>query len=127
MDKEKITIEAVLAENERRQACLSSDLYDPLTGVGCWGDRVDVGGVLVPRILLQTCPDYARLEPVEQERRRIQEDFEFWCARCVTIKDKMSGTLRPLILSLMVTQRAHQNSKSSLMRHRSCSNGSNLA
>ena len=91
MEKEKITIEAALVENERRHARLAADLYDPLTGVGCWGDRVDVDGNLVPRVLLQTCPDYARLEPVEQERRRIREDFEFWCARCVTIKDKMSG------------------------------------
>ena len=79
MDKEKITIEAALVENERRKARLTSDLYDPLAGVGCWGDRVDMGGNLVPRVLLQACPEYARLEPVEQERRRIQEDFEFWC------------------------------------------------
>lgn len=48
MEKEKITIEAALVENERRHARLAADLYDPLTGVGCWGDRVDVGGVLVP-------------------------------------------------------------------------------
>ena len=99
MEKEKITIEAALVENERRHARLAADLYDPLTGVGCWGDRVDVDGNLVPRVLLQTCPDYARLEPVEQERRRIREDFEFWCARCVTIKDKMSGRNVPFVLN----------------------------
>ena len=99
MEKGEITIEAVLVENERRQARLASDLYDPLTGVGCWGDRVDVGGNLVPRVLLQACPEYARLEPVEQERRRIQEDFEFWCARCATIKDKMSGRNVPFFLN----------------------------
>ena len=113
MEKRAITLEAVLIENERRKSMLARDRYDPLTGVGCWGDRVAVGDCHVPRAVLQACPDYAKLEPLEQERWRIKEDFEFWCARCVTIKDKMSGRNVPLILSLMVTQRAHQNSKSS--------------
>ena len=99
MEKRAITLEAVLIENERRKSMLARDRYDPLTGVGCWGDRVAVDDCHVPRAVLQACPDYAKLEPLEQERQRIKEDFEFWCARCVTIKDKMSGRNVPLILN----------------------------
>ena len=89
----------VLAENQRRLEAMARDRYDPLAGVGCWGDRVDVGGNLVPRAVLEQRPDYASLPGLEQERIRIGEDFEYWCARCVTIKDKQSGRNVPLILN----------------------------
>lgn len=92
-------IEDILAENERRKSALEDGLYQPLTGIGCWGDRVEAGGCLVPREVLARCPDYLSLNPVEQERQRIKEDFEFWCARCVTIKDKMSSCNVPLVLN----------------------------
>jgi len=92
-------IDDILAENLRRKQELAGDSYDPLLGVGCWGDRVEAGGCLVPREVLARCPQYASLEPVEQQRQRIREDFEFWCARCVTIKDKMSGRNVPLVLN----------------------------
>lgn len=89
----------ILAENERRKAALGADLYDPIAGVGCCGDRVEANGNRVPRKVLADCPDYLSLPPLEQDRRRIVEDFEFWCARCVTIKDKISGLNVPLILN----------------------------
>ena len=103
MENKRLSIEAVLAENERRRACLDGGPYDPLTGVGCWGDRVEAGGCHVPRVVLARCPDYLSLPPLEQQRQRIQEDFEYWCARCVTIKDKMSG--RNIAFSLNRPQR----------------------
>ena len=85
-------IETILAENERRHRARSAaDGYNPLTGIGCWGDRVEVGGCRIPRVVLEQCPEYPALPPVEQDKARIREDFEFWCARCVTIKDKMSS------------------------------------
>ena len=99
MNDMKNTIEAVLVENERRKALLVRDRYDPLAGVGCCGDRVEVGGCFIPRAVLQANPDFAELDPLEHERTRIEEDFEFWCARCVTIKDKMSGRNVPFILN----------------------------
>ena len=92
-------IENLLAENERRTALLHGEPYDPLKGLGCWGDRVEVAGCRVPRAVLARCPDYISLDPLEQERQRIHEDFEFWCARCVTIKDKMSGRNVPFVLN----------------------------
>ena len=35
-------LEALLAENDRRKRLRAQPPYDPLTGVGCWGDRVEV-------------------------------------------------------------------------------------
>ena len=92
-------IEKVLAENERRNADRLQASYDPLTGVGCWGDRVEAAGCRVPRAVIDSCPDYPSLPLLQQERLRVKEDFEFWCARCVTIKDKMSAQNVPLVLN----------------------------
>ena len=92
-------IDDILAENRRRQVALNADRYEPLTGVGCWGDRVEAGGCLIPRAVLHRCPGYLSLPRVEQERQRIVDDFEYWCARCVTIKDKMDCCNVPLVLN----------------------------
>jgi len=92
-------IEDILVENERRKAASAPSHYDPLTGAGCWGDRVEAGGSRIPREVLARCPDYLSLTPLQREQQRIQDDFEFWCARCVTIKDKLSGRNVPLVLN----------------------------
>lgn len=92
-------IKEVLEENARRHARLAADRYDPLTGIGCWGDRVEADGCLVPRAVLERHPDYRSLTAVERDRARIGEDFELWCARCVTIKDKLSSKNVPLVLN----------------------------
>ena len=89
----------ILDENARRQAQLDEDRYDPLTGVGCCGERVQAGGNPIPAAVLARSPDYLSLDPLEQERRRIVEDFEYWCVRCATIKDKMTARNVPLILN----------------------------
>ena len=91
MMENTVKIQEIVAENERRRALLDDSNYDPLRGTGCWGDRVETCGQLVPRAVLERHPDYSSLPVEEQERARIQEDFEFWCARCVTIKDKLQG------------------------------------
>ena len=92
-------IEDVLEENSRRKALFEQDHYDPMTGAGCWGDRVEVGGCLVPRLVLKHHPDYLNLDAVERDRARIEEDFEFWCVRCATIRDKLSGRPVPFVLN----------------------------
>ena len=90
-------IEEVVAENRRRHARLASDRYDPLTGVGCWGDRVEIDGCLVPRVVLKRHPGYRDMDDVGRERARIEEDFEFWCARCATIREKGTGRVMPFV------------------------------
>ena len=93
------TFDKILQENGRRRAKLEGDLYDPLLGIGCWGDRVEVEGRRVPRSVLAHHPDFVSLSSTEQDKARIQEDFEFWCARCVTIKDKQNSKNVPLVLN----------------------------
>ena len=90
-------IEEILEENRRRTALLEGNPYDPMTGVGCWGDRVEVDGCLVPRAVLDHHPDYLTLDEVARDRARIQEDFEFWCVRCATIKDKVLSRNIPFV------------------------------
>ena len=99
MNSTLYNIEEILAENERRKAVLAADLYDPLTGTGCHGDRIETDGCRIPREVLARCPDYLSLPPLERERWRIQEDFEYWSVRCVTIKDKLSGRNVPFVLN----------------------------
>ena len=97
MENTLYNINEILEENSRRHAQLAADRYDPLTGVGCWGDRVEVAGTLVPRAVLERHPDYLTLDAVARDKARIEEDFEFWCVRCATVKDKMSGKNVPLV------------------------------
>ena len=92
-------MQEILDENNRRNARLQGTPYYPLVGTGCWGDRVEVDGCRVPRAVLAKCPDYKSLAASEQQRQRIQEDFEYWCARCVTIKDKMNSCNVPFVLN----------------------------
>lgn len=92
-------IDDILIENDRRKALLQGGPYDPLRGMGCWGDRVEVNGCRVPRAVLERCPDFTSLSATEQQRQRIQEDFEYWCARCVIIKDKINCCNVPFVLN----------------------------
>ena len=95
----KYNIDDILAENERRLSRLADERYDPLTGVGCCGDRVEVDGCRLPRSLLVQYPAYLSLDQAERERLRLREDFEYWCVRCATIKDKMSSRNVPFVLN----------------------------
>lgn len=90
------TAETLTAENERRNNALVTD-YDPLTGIGCCGDRTAITlargrkTVFVPTEMLSD-PDFRQRMPwKEHAKLRIKYDFEFWCAECVTIKDKLSS------------------------------------
>ncbi len=90
-------VEAMVAENRRRRERLEREaVYDPLTGVGCCGDRVEVEPE--PGVRLRVPRDMAESEEwrgcrsaVERDMVRCRYDFEFWAARCVTIRDKISG------------------------------------
>ncbi len=53
MNDSALTLDAVLAENRRRLAQQEQDCYDPMIGVGCWGDRVEACGCFVPRAVLE--------------------------------------------------------------------------
>ena len=60
--------------------------------------RVDMEhGKWLPRALLEAVPGYASLPPLEQDRERIKHDFEFWCARCASIQDKVTNRIVPFV------------------------------
>lgn len=90
----KFDLLEIKTENLRRNKALKYE-YDPITGVGCYGKREarNINGNIyfLPTSMLRehNFGKYATLEDVE--RVRIRYDFEFWCARCVTIKDKTSA------------------------------------
>lgn len=82
-------------ENNRRKK-LRTLPYDPLTGEGCCGTRTDVwlpgnrSRVSVPSAMTADPRYHRTLTRRDFDRLRMEYDFEFWCATCVTIKDKSS-------------------------------------
>ncbi len=100
------TIENIIKENERRRAAALNVHYDPLTGDGCGGRRALVSTPVpsmpracVPETMVAD-PDFARaVTPQAWERLRCRHDFEFWCARCVRIKDKVTRREVPFTLN----------------------------
>lgn len=90
----KIDFNAIRAENNRRKSALTSD-YDPITGKGCYGKRKAVsiqGKTLYLPITMLNENHISQYTPQKEvESIRIRYDFEYWCARCVIIKDKTSA------------------------------------
>lgn len=91
-------ITEIKTENERRNALLNS-VYDPISGVGCCGERVAHNGQWLPRAMLDTISHYDILSPVDQARERMKWDFEYWAATCATIKDKLTGRYIKFVLN----------------------------
>lgn len=95
----------ILEENRRRRL-LRSAHYDPVSGHGAWGDRVEalspVSNTLcmIPRSMADD-PKLAtvRANPVAWQKLRFAHDFEYWAATAVRIKDKISGRDVPLVLN----------------------------
>lgn len=95
------TISEIIAENNRRNEALGGH-YDPITGEGAWGNRIAVtrhGATLMLPESLLTEADVSTLSDNDFEMLRIKHDFEYWCARCVTIKDKVSSRNVKFILN----------------------------
>ena len=101
-------INHILAENERRMERRSelSD-YDPISGRGAYGDRVEVespvdgmGKVSVPRQMTED-PGYqtCTINASAWERLRCRHDFEYWAWRCARIKHKTTAKIVPFVLN----------------------------
>lgn len=95
-------LQEIKAENTRRNKALITR-YDPIAGIGCYGKREarNINGNIyfLPTSMLRNhnIGKYDTMEDVNQVR--IRYDFEFWCARCVTIKDKVSARSIPFTLN----------------------------
>ncbi len=79
-------------ENAQRNERLQQP-YNPLSGEGCYGRRVAVcrGGerLWLPEPMM--AHDVERLSDRDFDMLRFRYDFEYWCAKCVTIKDKITS------------------------------------
>lgn len=93
-----MNINELIAENKRRTAALQCD-YDPHRGTGAWGERVKVPTpvhglpwAMVP-VTMTDDPEYGTVRNNADAWRRLRcrHDFEYWCANCVTVKDKETG------------------------------------
>jgi hypothetical protein len=101
------TVAGVIAENERRNTMLKCD-YNPLTGLGSCGERVrrevqGEGTVWLPEPMVGNEPAEVFDDLHLYRLARIRYDFEYWCATCVTIKDKI--TSRDVKFALNAPQR----------------------
>ena len=102
-----IDVQALAAENRSRNEGLQVP-YDPLTGEGCCGERrlvsVPVAGeVWLPVPMLDEGPFDMLSDELTYQKTRIKYDFEYWCATCATVRDKVSG--RNVKLRLNAPQR----------------------
>lgn len=98
---------SILAENRRRNEALNNP-YDPIKGIGCIGNRTRVDAshlgfgpeVWLPNAMLAD-EKYPVASPHADSwvKLRCHHDFEFWCATCVKIKDKLSGQDIPFCLN----------------------------
>ncbi len=98
-----LDIVEIINENTRRKVKLEEREggYDPITGCGCFGSRVEIEGEFIPTSVFDEISesDWRLLDANSRDRIRARHDFEFWCARCVTIKDKISRRLVKLVLN----------------------------
>lgn len=99
-------INALIQENERRKKARER-VYNPVKGIGCYGERVDFdgspwgeGSVRLPAAMVAH-PDFkgGKLSTLEYQRLRIRFDFEYWCARATKIKDKRTHREVPFVLN----------------------------
>lgn len=95
----------ILAENRRRNEALNTE-YNPITGVGCIGERCRVekseyndGVAWVPVAMTRDYKYHAVCSREQWVKLRCEYDFEYWCAMCVTIQDKLTGQDRRLVLN----------------------------
>ena len=112
-----IDVQALAAENRSRNEGLQVP-YDPLTGEGCCGERQKIqtncgerrlvsvpvaGEVWLPVPMLSEVPLDMLSDELTYQKTRIKYDFEYWCATCATVRDKVSG--RNVKLRLNAPQR----------------------
>ena len=95
-------IGTLMAENERRKSGRAAG-YDPESGEGCCGKRVELKRCrrrwLVPEEMLTDSRFSSCRTAADYERLRAACDFEYWAWRCVEISDKQTGRMIPFRLN----------------------------
>ncbi len=103
---DKLSLDEIVAINKKRKLAQQTS-YDPITGEGGCGPRVErhvaVGEIdgtfLIPDTMAAELDAKPCTSSEQWLKLRIGHDFEFWCATCVTILDKVSGRLIKMTLN----------------------------
>jgi len=103
-----MTEEELIAENARRNAALkSAQQYNPVRGIGCIGERVEIATPMrkyatafVPKTMAEDPQLKVATDADSWQKLRCKHDFEFWCATCVTIKPKLEEMDIPFVLNV---------------------------
>lgn len=97
-------VKKMIAENAVRNRRLISH-YDPYSGREACGERVETVvpwedfTVWLPATMLADSA-YATIRSRDAYRQlRFRHDFEYWCATCVNVRQKLTGVIAPLILN----------------------------
>ena len=99
-----LDIKDMIAENLARNHRLKS-LYDPYSGREACGERVETYvpwedfKVWLPATMIADGAYPAIRSRDAYRRLRFRHDFEYWCATCVNVRQKLSGQISPLILN----------------------------
>jgi hypothetical protein len=94
-------IKKIIAENERRKRALMV-AHDVESGEGCSGERIKMKVAVMGKKEYYLPPEMKgkRFKTVKAwELERFKHDFEYWCYKCVTIKDKLSGKDIKMVLN----------------------------
>ncbi len=106
---DRMTVDEILAANKRRNLELEANSnYNPITGLGSCAPRVEYrlalgskidGSYLIPEAMADELKETSCTTAIAWEKLRIRHDFEYWCATCVNILDKVSGRLVTMVLN----------------------------
>lgn len=104
---DKMSINEILEENQRRNKALET-CYDPVTGKGCCPPRQlhdvsfeETGNkrYFLPVTMINDAASSKCKSLKQWQLLRFKHDFEYWCATCVTVLDKVTGRLVRLVLN----------------------------
>lgn len=104
---DRMNIAEIVAENERRNAALTVD-YDPVDGIGCCGRREpydmnmkdgSLHRYMIPSTMASELDSLQTMDMEQWQLLRLRHDFEYWCATCVKILDKVTGRMVNLVLN----------------------------
>lgn len=99
-----MNIAQIIAENTLRNRRLQTD-YNPMLGIGCCGNRVKTfvewehEHIWLPAEMVADAEWRCVKNEAQYRKLRFKYDFEYWCASCINIRQKISGRIAPLILN----------------------------
>lgn len=97
-----------IAQENQRRGEVNNRPFDPIAGIGCSGMRLktplpysDCGETeaMLPAEMTNDPAFNAAMSYDDYVRLRCRYDFEYWAARCVSVRDKLTGYDKPFVLN----------------------------